>query len=406
VARDREDMTAALIVAAGRGTRAGAGGGPAKQYARIGARAVVGEALAAFARHPRVDAVAAVIASGDEVHYRFAIDDLAETERARLTGPVTGGATRQNSVANGLEALVRLRPARVLIHDAARPFVTRDLIDRVIDALGACDGAVPVVAVTDTLKRIDGARVGATVERAGIAAAQTPQGFGFAAILDAHRRAAAQGRSDFTDDAAVGEWAGLGIAAVEGDPGNVKITTAADLARARERAGARTGAARTRVGMGFDVHAFGPGDGVRLCGVAIAHDRGLKGHSDADVALHAVCDALYGAIGAGDIGHHFPPVEARWKGADSALFVGHARAEVAAAGATIVHVDVTIICERPKVGPHRAAMVERLAALLGVDAGSVSVKATTTEGLGFAGRGEGIAAQAVATVATREDRGP
>ena len=315
-----------------------------------------------------------------------------------------GGSTRQASVHSGLEALAGHAPDRVLIHDAARPFVTTDTISRVIDALDTRTAVLPAVQVTDTLKRVENGTVTATVARDGLIAAQTPQGFRFDDIAAAHRRAVAEGRQDFTDDAAIAEWAGLSVAWVEGDRRNDKITTASDLEAARHAHAEGASHVVTRVGTGFDVHAFAPGNSVQLCGVEIAHNRALAGHSDADVGLHALCDALYGAVGSGDIGHHFPPSDARWKGTDSAVFLAHARREVAARGGRIVHVDVTLICERPKIGPHRDAMVARLATLLDLDHNSVSVKATTSERLGFTGRGEGIAAQAVATVVTNEGR--
>lgn len=366
---------------------------------------MLGQVLARFLGHARIDHVLTVIADGDEGAYGAVVAGVGAAWRPRLLASVTGGATRQASVANGLDALAALAPARVLIHDAARPFVSDATIDAVIDGLDGHEGAVPVVAMVDTIKRLDGGLIAGTLDRSTLGRAQTPQGFSFAAIHDAHRRAQAEGLDAFTDDAAVGEWAGLRIATVAGDPANTKITTAADLAAARERFTGPAVAAAIRVGLGFDVHAFGPGHTVRLCGIDIEHDRGLKGHSDADVALHALCDALYGAIGAGDIGHHFPPSDPEWAGADSAMFLAHARDLVAGAGGSIVHVDLTIICERPKIGPHREAMVARLAELLRIPPAGVSVKATTTERLGFAGRGEGIAAQAAATVAVARNEG-
>lgn len=379
---------AALIVAGGRGVRAG--GGTAKQYRRVGGVAVLRRAVMAFLEHPRIGCVRVVIHPADGDLYGEAVDGL------ELLPPVDGGATRQDSARLGLESLEGHGPARVLIHDAARPFVAADVVSRVLDALEACPGAIPALPVVDTLKRSerDGAeepRVAATVDRAGLWRAQTPQGFHFRPILEAHRRFA--GRA-LTDDAAVAEAADLAVALVQGDEDNVKLTTAEDFRRAERL----FGQAEIRVGTGFDVHRFGPGNLVMLCGVPVPHDHGLEGHSDADVGLHALTDALLGAIGAGDIGSHFPPSEPRWRGAASHLFVRHAAGLVRAQGGAIVNADLTLICERPKVGPHRRAMVAAVAEMLGVEPGRVSVKATTTEGLGFTGRREGIAAQAVVPV--------
>ena len=379
--------TVALIVAAGRAERFG--GGVPKQYLPLAGRPVLRHSIETFLAHPAVDAVRAVIQPEHRALYDAATAGLA------LLPPVDGGATRQRSVLNGLESLRELAPARVLIHDAARPLVDAKLIGRTLAALDRAAGAVAAVPVTDTLKRTDDGRsVAGTVERAGLWRAQTPQGFRYADILAAHR-AARDGA--FTDDAAVAEAAGLAVALVAGSDDNLKVTTEADLERARRLL--QGAAVEWRTGSGFDVHGFGSGDAVMLCGVRVPHDRGLAGHSDADVGLHALTDAILGAIGAGDIGGHFPPNEPEWRGADSARFLAHAAGLVAARGGRLVHVDVTLICERPKIGPHRAAMVARVAGILGLAPDRVSVKATTTDGLGFTGRGEGIAAQAVATVA-------
>jgi 2-C-methyl-D-erythritol 4-phosphate cytidylyltransferase/2-C-methyl-D-erythritol 2,4-cyclodiphosphate synthase len=293
----------------------------------------------------------------------------------------------------GLESLAAAPPARVLIHDAARPFVDRGTIDRVLAALDDAPGAIPALPVKDTVKRGLSGRVAETLDRTALWRAQTPQGFDYAAIFAAHR--AAQG-SELSDDAAVAERAGLAVRLVAGSEANFKVTTAEDLEQAERLLLARHGDVRT--GQGFDVHAFGPGDHVWLCGVKVAHEGGLVGHSDADVGLHALTDAILGALGAGDIGQHFPPSDPKWRGAPSHLFLSHAGALVASAGGRIAHLDVTLICERPKIGPHRDAMVARIAEILGLERGRISVKATTTEGLGFTGRGEGIAAQAVATI--------
>ena len=378
---------AAVIVAAGRGIRAG--GGLPKQYRTIGDRMVLSRAVAVFAHHPRIDTIRVVIHPDDRLLYEAAVAAID------LPDPVPGGATRQESVRAGLEALAAGTPPEiVLIHDAARCFVSAAVIDRVIDAVDATHGAVPALPVSDTLKRADGDLVHGTVARAGLYRAQTPQGFPFAAILAAHRAVAT--RDDLTDDAAVAEAAGLAVRLVAGAEENIKLTTEADFARLtrREEATAR----ETRTGFGFDVHRFVPGDHLWLCGVRITHSATLKGHSDADVALHALTDALLGAIADGDIGDHFPPSDPEWRGAPSHRFLAHAAHLVRARGGEITHCDVTILCEAPKIGPHRAAMRTRIAGILGIAVARVSLKATTTEGLGFTGRGEGIAAQAVATV--------
>jgi 2-C-methyl-D-erythritol 4-phosphate cytidylyltransferase/2-C-methyl-D-erythritol 2,4-cyclodiphosphate synthase len=375
----------ALVVAAGRGTRLGAA--RPKQYLPLAGRPLLRYALEALRAHPRIAGIAAVIHPDDRVLYDEAASGLD------LLPPVAGGAERQDSVRNGLEALAPHRPAHVLIHDGARPFVDRTTIDRVIAALDAAPGAIAALPVRDTVKRESGGHIAGTIERAGLWRASTPQGFHFPAILAAHRAAAGDA---LTDDAAIAERAGMKVALVEGSEENFKVTTAADLERAERVLAARLGDVRT--GQGFDVHAFGPGDKVWLCGVAVPHGQNLIGHSDADVGLHALTDALLGALGAGDIGMHFPPSDPAWRGAASDRFLRHAADLVAKAGGMIAHVDVTLICERPKVGPHRAAMVARIAGILGIEAARVSVKATTTERLGFTGRGEGIAASAVATI--------
>jgi len=376
--------TIALVVAAGRGRRFG--GDLPKQYHDLAGRMVLRHTLAAFATNPQVNAVRAVIHPDDRQLYDIAAAGLP------LLEPVEGGASRQDSVRFGLESLEGLAPDRVLIQDAARPFVDAGTIGRVIAALAEHAAVLPVVPVADTLKRgVDGF-VADTVSRDSLFRAQTPQGFRFGPILAAHRAAAGQ---DLTDDAAVAERAGMRVALVAGAEDNVKITTAADLERARRLF---EGPGEIRTGSGYDVHRFTAGDGTWLCGIKVPHDAALLGHSDADVGLHALTDAILGAIAAGDIGHHFPPSDQRWKGAPSDLFLAHAAALVAARGGRIVNVDVTLICERPKVGPHRPAMAARLAGILGIDQGRISVKATTTEELGFTGRGEGIAAQASASV--------
>lgn len=375
----------ALVVAAGRGTRLGA---PLpKQYLPLGGVPVLRHALRTLLAHPAIAAVRTIIHPDDRAHYD------AATAGLDLMAPVDGGAQRQDSVRNGLESLADAAPELVLIHDGARPFVDRFVIDRVLAGLGAHQGAIAALPVRDTVKRGDGERIAATIDRSTLWRAQTPQGFHYQPIVAAHRAAAG---AELSDDAAVAERAGIDVALVEGSEDNFKVTTMDDLARAERLLAARNGDIRT--GQGFDVHVFGPGDHVWLCGVAVPHERGLVGHSDADVGLHALTDAVLGAIGAGDIGMHFPPADPQWRGAPSHRFLRHAADLVAAAGGTIAHVDVTVICERPKVGPHRAAMTARIAEILAIAPTRVSVKATTTERLGFTGRGEGIAAQAVATI--------
>jgi 2-C-methyl-D-erythritol 4-phosphate cytidylyltransferase / 2-C-methyl-D-erythritol 2,4-cyclodiphosphate synthase len=366
----------ALVVAAGRGFRLG---GPLpKQRLPFGGAAVLRYSVATFLAHPGVDHVRVVIHPDDRPLYDAAVAGLD------LLPPVHGGAQRQDSVRNGLASLAEAAPDRVLIHDGARPFVDAATIDRVLAALQDHPGAIAALPIRDTVKRDSDGRIVDTVERRGLWRAQTPQGFRYSEIMAAHR--AAEG-AELSDDAAVAEQAGLAVALVDGSEENFKVTTTDDLLRAERHLAMQRGDIRT--GQGFDVHAFGAGDHVWLCGLKIPHGQGLVGHSDADVGLHALTDALLGALGAGDIGMHFPP---------SHRFLRHAADLVAAAGGSVAHCDVTLICERPKIGPHREAMVARIAEILGLDPRRVSVKATTTEQLGFTGRGEGIAAQAIATV--------
>ncbi len=374
----------ALVVAAGRGRRFG--GDLPKQYRTLAGQPILRHGLRAFLDHPAVDAVRTVIHADDADLFAAAADGLA------VLPPVPGGDSRQDSVRLGLESLESLAPQTVLIHDAARPFVGPAIISGVIEALESVPGAIPALPVSDTLKRGADARITATVDRQDLWRAQTPQGFRYADILDAHRRCA--GDSDLTDDAAVAERVGLPVALVPGSEDNLKVTTEEDLQRAERR----FAGGDVRTGLGFDVHRFGPGDTVVLCGVEIAHDATLLGHSDADVGLHAITDAILGAVAEGDIGSHFPPSDPQWRGAASDVFLRHAAALVAARGGRIGHVDVTLICEAPRIAPHRAAMARRVADILGLPSDAVGVKGTTTEGLGFTGRGEGIAAQAVATV--------
>jgi 2-C-methyl-D-erythritol 4-phosphate cytidylyltransferase / 2-C-methyl-D-erythritol 2,4-cyclodiphosphate synthase len=380
--------TLALIVAGGHGSRFGTA--LPKQYQPLGGVALIRHTLRAFLCHPQVDAVRVVIAADAVDVYR------AETAGLALLAPAFGGASRQQSVLNGLESMTDDPPRSVLIHDAARPFVSAELILRVLAALETWPGAIPAIAVQDTLKRAAAAgappRITETVDRSGLWRAQTPQGFRFSEILAAHRTFAG---TDCTDDAQVAERYGLEVAMVPGDEDNFKVTTPDDLDRAARILAAE---GETRTGFGFDVHRFGPGDHVMLAGVAVPHAAGLLGHSDADVALHALTDALLGAIAGGDIGQHFPPSDPRWKGQASDVFLRDAAERVRAAGGVIVNVDVTIVAEQPRIGPHRAAMAARVADILGIEPPRVGIKATTTERLGFTGRGEGIAAQAVATV--------
>ncbi|MBT3930581.1 MAG: bifunctional 2-C-methyl-D-erythritol 4-phosphate cytidylyltransferase/2-C-methyl-D-erythritol 2,4-cyclodiphosphate synthase [Rhodospirillaceae bacterium] len=385
--------TVALIVAAGRGSRMP--GDVPKQYRHLHGRAILRHVLEAFVAHPGISAVHTVIHPDDAERF-------ADVSRGLNLGvPVPGGETRQESVRNGLESLAaETSPEKVLIHDGARPFVSPALIDRVIDALDRFDGAVPALPMTDTVKRVSGDAVVGTVDRSGLFRAQTPQGFRFPALLSAHGKAAENmdGQS-FTDDASVAEAAGLSISVIAGEESNIKITHDDDMARA---AAWLRGARETRVGSGFDVHAFGPGNSVRLGGIDIAHSQALAGHSDADVALHALTDAILGAIGDGDIGSPFPPSDPQWQGADSSQFLAHAANLLRQRSGTLVHADLTIICEQPRIGAHRDAMRARIAEILAIDASRVSVKATTTEGLGFTGRNEGIAAQASVTVTVEE----
>jgi 2-C-methyl-D-erythritol 4-phosphate cytidylyltransferase/2-C-methyl-D-erythritol 2,4-cyclodiphosphate synthase len=392
----------AVVVAAGRGARATGTAAP-KQYVRLGGTMVLTRTIRAYAAHPAVDAIQVVIHADDRALYDEAI---AELSAAKLRPPVIGGATRQASVLAGLEALAASSgpAASVLIHDAARPFVDAGTISRVIGALVASPGAIAAEPVTDTLKRTDAAGLAtATIERAGLWRAQTPQGFGLAAILEAHRSAASAGFA-VTDDAAIAEWAGLAVQIVPGSSANVKITTLEDIAMAERQLRSEGPGFETRTGQGFDVHRFTSGDHVWLGGVKIAHTHALDGHSDADVALHALTDALLGTIGDGDIGQHFPPSDPQWKGAASHLFLTHAAERVRARGGRIVNVDLTILCEGPRIGPHRAAIQARIGELLGLGPDRVGVKATTTEQLGFTGRREGIAAMAIATVAVPRER--
>ncbi len=383
-----------MIVAAGRGARAGAGG--PKQYRPLAGEAVLARAARAFLDHPGIDAVRVIIHADDGDLYADAMAGLLA--RKKLLPPVPGGKERQDSVRLGLESLEAHAPSLVLIHDAARPFIDAATIARVIDAARKNGGAIAALPVFDTLKKADGGAhpcIDDTVPREGLWRAQTPQGFRYDAILAAHRAAAGEA---LTDDAAVAERAGIKVSLVPGSPDNMKITQAEDFGMAEILLGRKREMMEFRSGHGFDVHQFEDGNAVILCGVAIPHEKKLKGHSDADAGMHALTDAILGAIGAGDIGDHFPPSDAKWKGAPSRIFLEKACNLVAEKGGTITHCDVTLICEAPKIGPHRAAMRAALAEILNISVDRVSVKATTTEELGFTGRREGIAALATATV--------
>jgi 2-C-methyl-D-erythritol 4-phosphate cytidylyltransferase/2-C-methyl-D-erythritol 2,4-cyclodiphosphate synthase len=362
-----------------------------KQYRELAGEPVIRSSLSLFAWHGQVGAVQAVIHPDDRATYDAAAMGL------RVRPPVHGGATRQASVRAGLQALAERPPDIVLVHDAARPFCSAELVSRAIAACGITGAAIPALAVTDTIKRVDTeGHVAGTVDRGQLRSVQTPQAFIFKALYEAHRRAEAEGREDFTDDAALVEWAGLKVATFAGDSGNVKLTTDEDFAKAEARRIASL--ADLRLGNGFDVHAFGEGDHVWLGGLRIPHDRGLTGHSDADVALHAIVDAILGALADGDIGKHFSPHDPRWRGASSDQFLKFAVERVNKRGGRIAHIDLTIVCEAPRIGPHRDAMRKSIADIAGIAVDRVAVKATTSEQLGFTGRKEGIVAMATATV--------
>jgi 2-C-methyl-D-erythritol 4-phosphate cytidylyltransferase / 2-C-methyl-D-erythritol 2,4-cyclodiphosphate synthase len=380
---------AAVIVAAGRGIRAGAD--LPKQFRPIGGAPMVRQSLVMLKEHPEVECVQPVIHPDDVEMFRASAAGLD------ILPPVFGGKTRQASVRAGLEALSKRAPQIVLVHDAARPFASAALTSRAIEAARKSGAAIPGLPVTDTVKSVNADnRITGTIERAMLRTVQTPQAFAFEALLAAHRKAAAAGREDFTDDAALAEWAGLPVSVFAGEAGNIKMTTPDDFARAQAAPFAALGDIRT--GSGIDVHAFAPGDHVTLGGVRIPHAQALTGHSDADVVLHALTDAILGALADGDIGVHFPPSDPQWRGASSDRFVAFALERLAARGGRIGHIDINIVCEAPRIGPHRDAMRANIARLAGIDPGRVAVKATTSEKLGFIGRGEGIVAYATATV--------
>ena len=370
---------AAILVAAGSGTRFGAD--IPKQFLTIAGKPVIRHAAEALAGH-----VSLLQPVGDAESIAPLLDGIAG-----CLPVVAGGATRQDSVRAGMEALVPYTPDIVLVHDAARPVIPEGTIPALLAALREAAGAIPAAPVADTLKRVDRGVIIETVSRTGLFRAQTPQAFRFPVLLAAHR----SGLTGTTDDASLLEATGESVEVVPGSDDNIKLTYPEDQVRLERIMG---GALVPRVGMGFDVHAFEPGRKLILCGVEVPHEKGLAGHSDADVGIHALCDAIYGALAEGDIGRHFPPSEATWKDADSARFLIHAAGRIAARGGRLANADLTLICERPKITPHAPAMIARLAALLGVDGSRISVKATTTERLGFTGRGEGIAAQAVVSI--------
>jgi 2-C-methyl-D-erythritol 4-phosphate cytidylyltransferase/2-C-methyl-D-erythritol 2,4-cyclodiphosphate synthase len=386
--------TAAVIVAAGRGARAG--GEVPKQYQLIGAISVLERAIRALHESIEVKQAVVVIHPDDAERYEAIAARIGPHMPDFLLPATYGGPTRQASVRAGLEALTKAPPEIVLIHDAARPFVSAALVARAVEAARNHGAAVPGIPVNDTIRRLGpDTAYGETLPRDSLRAIQTPQAFAFAEIREAHARAASAGLDTFTDDGGLAEWAGLDVHIFEGEVENAKLSVPADLTRAAQHVDART---ETRTGLGYDVHAFGEGGFIMLGGVRIAHDRGVIAHSDGDVLLHALTDALLGALGDGDIGTHFPPSDPRWKGAASRLFFLDAVTRARKRGGRILHLDATVICEAPRLSAHREAIRVSVAEIAGIEVGRVSVKATTSEKLGFAGRGEGIAAQAVATL--------
>lgn len=377
---------AVIVVAAGTGERMG---GEPKQYRALAGRAVLAQTVEVFLRRMDVHWVVPVINAAHRA--RYAALGLSDP---RVLPPVIGAASRQGSVLAGLEALEALSPNVVLIQDAARPMVDDETIDGVLAALG--EAALPVLPVTDTIKRSsDGLVAEGTEDRKTLFAAQTPQGFAYPAILAAHRKAAAE-PTEFTDDAAIAEWAGMKVALTRGSSRNIKLTHPEDFERAERMLGDKP--METRTGSGFDVHPFEPGDAVWLGGVRIPHTAKLRGHSDADAALHALTDAIYGALGEGDIGAHFPPTDPQWRGAASRIFLSHAAELVTGRGGRIVNLDITIVCEEPKINPHADAMKSVIAEVCGITTSRVAIKATTAEQLGFIGRGEGVVSMATATI--------
>ncbi len=387
------DRIVVVIVAAGRGERLGKESGP-KQYRQLAGVSVLQHTINCFSDHSDIDAIQVVIHEDDHELYQANI-----SESGKLLTPVKGGASRQESCKAGIDAVNCGEYGKVLIHDAARPFVSHQTISNVINGIKDGVGTLPATAIADTVKKADETGiVHSTVPRNDLHLAQTPQGFVLDEIFAAHDKAAIINPHDFTDDAAVAENAGLSIQLVEGNTDNFKITTLADLRAAEEKLSMSSSFPDIRTGSGYDVHILGPGSGVILCGVEIPHNQSLQGHSDADVGLHALTDALLGTIGEGDIGSHFPPSDPKWKGASSDQFIEHAVKLVQDAGGLITNMDVTVICEAPKIGPHRDEMRQKVSNICGVDLQRISVKATTNEKIGFIGRQEGIAALASVTV--------
>ncbi|MEK6745657.1 MAG: bifunctional 2-C-methyl-D-erythritol 4-phosphate cytidylyltransferase/2-C-methyl-D-erythritol 2,4-cyclodiphosphate synthase [Pseudomonadota bacterium] len=388
----KKPKTIALLVAAGHSERMG--GGVPKPYINLGSESILQRTVKAFLAHPDIDGVRVVIRREHHPYYRKAIGGLA------IIPCVIGGSSRQESVRLGLESLAEHKPDRVLVHDIARPFVNRALISRVLAGLNEHQAVIPVIAINDTIKRVEDGVVTGTIERAGAVQVQTPQGFDYKMLVDAHKQAIGK---ELTDDAAVCELANIKVFTVDGENENFKITNAEDLKRMENNLILNS---ETRVGIGYDVHVLAEHDletpiiqqNIKLCGVRIPFSHYLVGHSDADVGLHAIVDAILGAISAQDIGAHFPPTDPKWQGADSERFLLHAYGLLKNRGGELVNIDVTLICERPKISVHRETMIEHIANILKIEKHRISVKATTTEKLGFAGRGEGVAAQAVATV--------
>ncbi len=388
---------AALIVAAGRGSRAGEG--IPKQYRPLADLPVLTRTLDIFLSHPDIHKTVVVIHPDDQELYEQSVSALSADMSCDLLPVAYGGETRQDSVRSGLETLEQDAPDIVLVHDGARPFLEGALIDRAIEAARTWGSAVPGVAVTDTIKVVGAeGEVLSTPDRASLRAIQTPQAFRFSLLLKAHRAAAAEGLHAFTDDGALAEWAGLPVHVFTGEAANIKLTHAADFAEAERRLKGFVMSYVTRLGTGFDVHAFGEGDHVWLGGIKVPHDRGVIAHSDGDVILHALTDAILGALADGDIGTHFPPSDPQWRGASSDRFLAHAVDLLRKRGGLIDHLDTTLLCEKPRLGPHREAMRQRIAEICDLRIDQVSLKATTTEKLGFTGRSEGIAAQAAATI--------
>jgi 2-C-methyl-D-erythritol 4-phosphate cytidylyltransferase/2-C-methyl-D-erythritol 2,4-cyclodiphosphate synthase len=383
----------AVIVAGGSGLRAG--GGLPKQYQLVGGKPVLRWTLEVFLSHPLVSKVQTVIGLGHESLFASATEGLSS-----LLKPVVGGGSRQDSCRSGIEACLNFDPQKILIHDAARPFLSQDLISNIIRELDHASAVIPGLPVADTMKYAPSGMIERTVDRASLWFVQTPQGFHYDKILAAHLKAKNDGQLSFTDDAAVAEYAGMRVQIVAGEQKNRKLTTAHDIDEAdREHSTGRfENLPDVRMGQGIDFHVFEKGNAVTLCGVKIPHTHKLKGHSDADVALHAITDAILGAIGEVDIGQHFPPSDKQWKGAPSSIFVAKAMELLAVRGGMLANVDLTILAEAPRIGPHLVAMKESLRDMLGIAVDRIAIKATTTEKMGAIGRKEGMSASAIATV--------